>query len=159
MLVAAVVALTLARIWLVLAVCGLPHTLGEVAWVFAAMGVLGLPPLGPGASPGATLVALAGSSVGAATAAGLLLAVSSIVAVVVYAAAVASVARPRRPIRRVRAGRRVVTLDVPGFGGAPPVGRGFDLHAVAGRVLAELRGAGVAEPLDLVGHSMGAAVA
>jgi uncharacterized membrane protein YbhN (UPF0104 family) len=104
-LVAAVVAVTLVRIWLVLAACGLPHTLGEVAWVFAAMGILGLLPLGPGASPGATLVALAGSSVGAATAAGLLLGASSIVAVVMYAVAVACVARLRRPVRRVRAPR------------------------------------------------------
>lgn len=59
----------------------------------------------------------------------------------------------------VRAGRRVVTLDVPGFGGAPPAGRGFDLAAVAGRMHGELRAAGVEEPFDLVGHSMGAAVA
>jgi pimeloyl-ACP methyl ester carboxylesterase len=59
----------------------------------------------------------------------------------------------------VRDGRRVVTLDVPGFGGAPPAGRGFDLDAVAGRMHDELRAAGVPEPFDLVGHSMGAAVA
>lgn len=104
-LVAAVVALTLARIWLVLAVCGLPHGLGEVAWVFAAMGVLGLLPLGPGASPGATLVALAGASVGAATAAGLLLGVSSIVAVVVYALVVGFASRLPAAIHRARVPR------------------------------------------------------
>jgi pimeloyl-ACP methyl ester carboxylesterase len=55
--------------------------------------------------------------------------------------------------------RQVVTIDVPGFGAAAPVGRGFDLDAVAGRMHAELRAAGVSEPFDLVGHSMGAAVA
>lgn len=58
-----------------------------------------------------------------------------------------------------RHGRRVVTLDVPGFGAAPPAGRGFDLDAVADRMHDELRAAGVEEPFDLVGHSMGAAVA
>ena len=55
--------------------------------------------------------------------------------------------------------RRVVTLDVPGFGAARPAGRGFALDAVAARVLDDLHDAGVAGPYDLVGHSMGAAVA
>jgi len=55
--------------------------------------------------------------------------------------------------------RRVVTLDVPGFGSSRPVGRGFDIGAVAARVAAELHAARIAEPYDLVGHSMGAAVA
>ena len=108
-LVGAVVAVTLARIWLVLAVCGLPHGLGEIAWVFAAMGILGLLPLGPGASPAATLVALAGSSVGAATAAGLLLGASSIVAVVVYAllVGVSRLPSPAHRLRVPRAGRHL----------------------------------------------------
>lgn len=94
-LVAAIVALTLGRIALVLTVCGLPHGLGEVAWVFAAMGVFGLLPVGPGATPGATLAALGTASVGAAVAAGLVLAASSIAAVLVYALLVAL--EPRLP--------------------------------------------------------------
>jgi pimeloyl-ACP methyl ester carboxylesterase len=60
---------------------------------------------------------------------------------------------------RLAATRQVVTLDVPGFGAARPVGRGFDLEEVAARVADDLRAGGVAEPFDLVGHSMGAAVA
>ncbi len=56
-------------------------------------------------------------------------------------------------------GRRVVTLDVPGFGAAAPVGRGFDLGQVADAVIGDLRAAGVAEPFDLAGHSLGAAIA
>ncbi len=88
-LVAAIVGLTVARIWLVLLVCGLPHGLGEVAWVFAALGVFGLLPIGPGAPPGATLAALGTASVGATVAAGLLLGASSIVAVLAYALVVA----------------------------------------------------------------------
>jgi pimeloyl-ACP methyl ester carboxylesterase len=55
--------------------------------------------------------------------------------------------------------RQVVTIDVPGFGAAAPAGRGFDLDAVAERMHDDLRAAGVGEPFDLVGHSMGAAVA
>ena len=94
-LVAAVVALTLGRIALVLTVCGLPHGLGEVAWVFAAMGAFGLLPIGPGSTPGATLAALGTASAGAAVAAGLVLAASSIAAVLVYALLVAL--EPRLP--------------------------------------------------------------
>jgi pimeloyl-ACP methyl ester carboxylesterase len=46
-----------------------------------------------------------------------------------------------------------VALDVPGFG-APPVGEGFDLAAVADALASELP-----RRFDLVGHSMGGAVA
>ena len=60
---------------------------------------------------------------------------------------------------RLAATRQVVTLDVPGFGAARPVGRGFELEAVAADVADGLRESGVAGPYDLVGHSMGAAVA
>jgi hypothetical protein len=103
-LVLAVVALTVVRVWLVLAVCGLPHGLGEVAWVFAAMGVFGLLPIGPGATPGATLATLGASSLGAALAAGLVLAASSVAAVVAYALLVA-LERPRGLPRAAAAAR------------------------------------------------------
>jgi pimeloyl-ACP methyl ester carboxylesterase len=56
---------------------------------------------------------------------------------------------------RLAATRRVIAVDLPGFGASPPLGRGFDLDAVADRV-AEL--AGVSR-FDLVGHSLGGAVA
>ncbi len=56
-------------------------------------------------------------------------------------------------------GRRVIALDVPGFGESPPAGRGFVLEAVAGRIAAGLETAEVPRPYDLVGHSMGGAVA
>jgi len=55
--------------------------------------------------------------------------------------------------------RQVVTLDVPGFGAARPAGRGFDLDRVAAQLHGDLREAGLIGPFDLVGHSMGAAVA
>lgn len=55
--------------------------------------------------------------------------------------------------------RRTLAIDVPGFGLTPPAGPGFDLDGVAGAVLDGLEDAGVGEPFDLVGHSMGGAIA
>jgi len=55
--------------------------------------------------------------------------------------------------------RRVITLDVPGFGDSPPAGEGFELDAVASRIARGLARRGVGEPFDLVGHSLGAGVA
>jgi hypothetical protein len=80
---------TVARIWLVLVVCDLPHTAGEVGWLFAALGAFGLLPAGPGAPAGATLATLGSSDVGAAVAAGLVLSATSIAAVVAYGCCVA----------------------------------------------------------------------
>lgn len=65
----------------------------------------------------------------------------------------------RNALPRLGAGRRAVALDVPGFGDSPPAGPGFDLDRVARVVLNGLEVAGVAEPFDLVGHSMGGAIA
>jgi pimeloyl-ACP methyl ester carboxylesterase len=65
----------------------------------------------------------------------------------------------RHVVPRLADTRQVVTLDVPGFGATRPVGRGFDLDDVAADVAEGLRASAVSEPYDLVGHSMGAAVA
>ena len=69
------------------------------------------------------------------------------------------VATSRRIWRHVTgplsAGRRVIALDVPGFGASSPAGPGFELDAVADRIAGEL-GPGA---FDLVGHSLGGAVA
>ena len=62
-------------------------------------------------------------------------------------------------VGRLSRRRRVVTLDLPGFGQSPPVGRGFELDAVAERVARTVGARGVRAPFDLVGHSLGAAVA
>jgi hypothetical protein len=119
-LVLGVEALTVGRVALVLSVSGLPHGLADVAWVVAAMGVFGLLPIGPGASPGATLAALGASSVGASVAAGLMLGASSIGAVLVYALLVALGSRLRAArSRRERAPARLRshlarTLAAPG---------------------------------------------
>ena len=55
--------------------------------------------------------------------------------------------------------RRVVTLDLPGFGGSAPVGEDFDLERVAERIVHGLTGRGIHGPFDLVGHSLGGGIA
>jgi pimeloyl-ACP methyl ester carboxylesterase len=55
--------------------------------------------------------------------------------------------------------RRVVTLDLPGFGQSQPVDGGFELDAVAERIARGLAGRGLRGPIDLVGHSLGGGVA
>jgi pimeloyl-ACP methyl ester carboxylesterase len=65
----------------------------------------------------------------------------------------------RRAAPALSAERRVVMLDVPGFGASPPAGEGFELAVVADAIAAGLDEAGVERPFDLVGHSMGGAIA
>jgi pyruvate dehydrogenase E2 component (dihydrolipoamide acetyltransferase) len=55
--------------------------------------------------------------------------------------------------------RRIVAPDLPGYGGSAAAGPGFALEAVAGRLALGLEQAGVPAPFDLVGHSMGGAIA
>lgn len=107
--VAAIVGLTLTRVWLALLVCGLPHGAPRVFAVFAALGVLGLLPIGPGAPPVAVLAALGTASVGASVAAGLILSASSIAAVLLYAPAVAAAARLSRARPRPAQGSAAAT--------------------------------------------------
>ncbi|MCX7895161.1 MAG: alpha/beta hydrolase [Thermoanaerobaculum sp.] len=53
---------------------------------------------------------------------------------------------------------RVVAVDLPGFGHSPPLPSGFSLEQVAAEV-ADLMAGLAAEPMVLVGHSMGGYVA
>ena len=62
-------------------------------------------------------------------------------------------------VPELAAERRVVTLDLPGFGGSAPVGEDFDLEHVAERIVHGLTGRGIHGPLDLVGHSLGGGIA
>jgi pimeloyl-ACP methyl ester carboxylesterase len=55
--------------------------------------------------------------------------------------------------------RRVITLDVPGFGTSPPAGARFELDQVAERILDGLGSRGIEGPFDLAGHSLGAGIA
>jgi pimeloyl-ACP methyl ester carboxylesterase len=54
--------------------------------------------------------------------------------------------------------RRVIALDVPGFGDSPPAGPGFELDAVADR-MAGAAAERAGEAFDLIGHSLGGALA
>ena len=65
----------------------------------------------------------------------------------------------RRVVPSLASTRSVVTIDVPGFGASAPAGRGFELVAVAEEIRNGLAQAGITEPYDLVGHSMGGAIA
>lgn len=53
-------------------------------------------------------------------------------------------------------GRRIIAIDVPGFGDSPPAGPGFDLDDVARAIWDGLPTDG---PVTIVGHSLGGAVA
>jgi len=55
--------------------------------------------------------------------------------------------------------RRVVALDLPGFGQSAPVDDDFELERVAQRIARGLAGRGLRGPVDLVGHSLGGGVA
>jgi pimeloyl-ACP methyl ester carboxylesterase len=55
--------------------------------------------------------------------------------------------------------RRVVTVDLPGFGESAPAGPGFEMEAVASRIARGLAARGIPTPFDLVGHSLGAGIA
>ncbi|MDA0182958.1 alpha/beta fold hydrolase [Solirubrobacter phytolaccae] len=63
----------------------------------------------------------------------------------------------RRVVPLLLSERSVVALDVPGFGASAPVGPGFELDAVAAAIADGL--AHLERPFDLVGHSLGGAVA
>jgi hypothetical protein len=97
--------LGVARLTIALAACGVAAGPADVGATFAALGAFGLLPLGPSAPAGAT-VAVAGTG-GAAIAAGLVMAASSIAAVLAYAMIVAVVAcRGHSPATTARAEAR-----------------------------------------------------
>jgi pimeloyl-ACP methyl ester carboxylesterase len=64
----------------------------------------------------------------------------------------------RRATPLLAAERTVAAPDLPGFGASPPAGRGFALDRVAD-ALAEALDARLAAPFDLLGNSLGGAVA
>ena len=74
---------TVARVAIALAACGIAPTVERVSTAFAAAGAYGLLPIGPGA-PAAATVTAAGTG-GAPLAAGLVLAATSVTAVALYA--------------------------------------------------------------------------
>jgi hypothetical protein len=96
-------AATVARVWLLLAVCGLPHGVGQVGWLVAALGAFGLLPAGPGAPAAASVATLGSSGIGEAVAAGLALSATSIAGVLVYGACAAIASAGQRAEMRLAA--------------------------------------------------------
>jgi pimeloyl-ACP methyl ester carboxylesterase len=64
----------------------------------------------------------------------------------------------RRALPLLAAERLVAAPDMPGFGASPPVGRGFALDRVADALAEDLE-AELPTPFDLLGNSLGGAVA
>ena len=96
---AAVVGLTFARIWIVLAAVGLPAGPGDAAVAYLAVTAVGQLPLGPAAAPAATLAVARGGGIAAAAAAGLVVSATSVAGVLAYLACTATL-RPRGLSRR-----------------------------------------------------------
>ena len=65
----------------------------------------------------------------------------------------------RRVLPLLGRSRRLFAIDVPGFGESAPCGEGFVLEAVADAIADGVRALGAPEPYDLVGHSLGGALA
>ncbi len=55
--------------------------------------------------------------------------------------------------------RRTIAIDVPGFGESEAAGEGFELERVAEAILDGVLEAGVEEPFDVLGQSLGGALA
>jgi hypothetical protein len=91
------VVLTLARVAVLLAACRLAPDPAHVVLVYLAVSVLGLLPIGPASNPAATVLASGAPTIGAATAAGLAIAVTSIAGVLIYVVVAAIAASVRRP--------------------------------------------------------------
>ena len=95
-----------APIWILMSAAGLPVTFVSVALVMLSLGVFGLLPLGPSASPAGTLATLGASGaagVGSALVLGIAVSATSICGVGVYAAAMGAVALTGRVRRAPRA--------------------------------------------------------
>jgi hypothetical protein len=105
-----VVALTLARVAVLLAACGLPADPAHVVLVYLAVSVLGLLPIGAASNAAATLATAGAASVGSGAAAGIALAATSIAAALVYGGIAAT---------RLRAGGWAPEARARGAGAAP----------------------------------------
>jgi hypothetical protein len=77
--------MALLRTWIVLAGFGLPADPAHVCLVLCTMGAVGLLPIGVGTGPAATVAALGGTNLAAATAAGMVVSTATVLAVLIYA--------------------------------------------------------------------------
>jgi hypothetical protein len=97
----------LARLGVLMDAAGLPVSLVDVALVSVSVGVFGLLPLGPSASPAGTVAALGAASLSSALVLGVALSATSICGVVVYACVVGALgvgARERRAVPAAEVG-------------------------------------------------------
>jgi hypothetical protein len=85
-LVSALTAVALVRVWLVLVGFGLPAGPAEVALLLTSLGAIGLLPLGLGTGPASTVATFGAVGVAQATAAGLAISATTVLAVLLYAA-------------------------------------------------------------------------
>jgi hypothetical protein len=88
LVVGAFTAMAFVRTWIVLAGFDLPADPAHVCLVLFTMGAVGLLPLGIGTGPAATVAALGTTDLATATAAGMVVSAATILAVLIYAAAV-----------------------------------------------------------------------
>jgi len=117
----------LARTWLVLIGFGLPSGPTDVALVLFSMGAIGLLPLSAlGTAPTATVAAMGTTDLSAAAAAGMVIATSTVFAVLLYAAACWTWrARSMEPVSQSAGLAEVLPLPIP----ASESGQELDLAA------------------------------
>jgi hypothetical protein len=97
---------TVARLWVLLSVTDLPASFASAVLVVVSLGIFGLLPLGPGASPAGTVATLGASGLSSALVLGVAVSATSICAVVLYAGIVgAAVLVLRGRAARARRGR------------------------------------------------------
>jgi hypothetical protein len=113
LIVLAFTGLALLRTWIVLLAFGLPAAPTDVALVLFSMGAIGLLPLGGfGTASAAYVAGMGAANLTAAAAAGMVVGASTLLAVMLYAAAVWS--RPGRPLtRRADEGELAEVIPLP----------------------------------------------
>jgi hypothetical protein len=96
--VAAFTAMAFLRTWIAIAAFGLPSDPAHVCLVLFTMGAVGLLPLGLGTGPAATVAALGSTSLATAAAAGMVVSSATLLAVLIYAAAIWAWRRLPEPV-------------------------------------------------------------
>jgi hypothetical protein len=102
---AVLVALTFARVWLLITAVQLPHTTADAAVAYIAVTLAGQLPIGPASGPAGMVAAAGQSGVGPAAAAGLAISATSVAGVLAYTALAGGLLAWSRRDRRVFAPR------------------------------------------------------
>jgi hypothetical protein len=104
-LVSVLTAVALVRVWFVLVGFGLPAGPAEVALLLTSLGAIGLLPLGLGTGPASTVATFGAAGVAQATAAGLAISATTVLAVLLYAAITWAWRFARHPVAAPDPGR------------------------------------------------------